>query len=156
MKIGVFYSYGPQLKNAIDYICNNNPEDEIIVFLPNGYPIEFLKNFEKIKIQFLPWDGSHLTCINALFVLPRILKVLRRANLDILVILFESPRLIFLSKLSKASKIHIFDVFSNYKQLGKKLFSTLVKTAWRIVKGYILYFYIKTYTKVFPVKNVIN
>lgn len=154
MKIGVFYSYGPHLLDAIKYIYNYYPDEEIIVFLPENYPVEkHLVNIEKVNIQFLPWDGSHLTMNNVLFTLPKIIRMLRKNKLDILVILFESPRLIFLSKMTKAKKVYVFNVFSEYKALEKRLLSTLFESIKRIMKGYCSYLHIYFYTKLFPIKK---
>ncbi len=154
MKIGIFYSYGPHLKDAIKYIYNSYPNEEIIVFLPENYPVEkHLVNIGKVNIQFLPWDGSHLTMNNVLFTLPKIIRMLRKNELHILVILFESPRLIFLSKMTKAKEVYVFNVFSEYKPLQKKLLSTLFESTRRIMKGYCLYLYIYFYTKLFPIKE---
>jgi len=153
MKVGIFYSYGHQFVDAVNYIYEQYPNDEILLFLPKGYPTEYFKNFEKIKIHFLSWDGTHLNFIKALREIPPILKVLRKNRLDLLVILFDSPRLIILSKLSKASRVYIFNIFSEYKPLEKKFLPTLIISIWKIIKGYLIYYLIYCHTLIFPVKK---
>lgn len=153
MKIGILYSYGAQFNNAVNYIYNNYPTESIIIFLPMGYPTENLPVEERILLQFLPWDGSHLTYKKALLTLPKILKILRKFNLDMLVILFDSPRLIFLSKLTKAKSVYIYNSFNEFRLINKRLIPTLFFNLYKIAKGYITYLYIRCYTKIFKIES---
>ncbi|HOL20797.1 MAG TPA: hypothetical protein PK813_11230, partial [Candidatus Hydrogenedens sp.] len=127
MKIGLFYSYGPHFLQSAKFLREQYSEDELLIFVPQSFPKDCLKDITD-KIVFLPWDGQHLNFRSAISTFPKILQIIRKTKLDYFVILFESPRLIFLSQLSKAKHRFIFTIHNEYKTLTTSLISILLKS----------------------------
>ncbi len=141
MKIGLFYSYGPHFLKAVNFLIEKYPDDEIIVFIPEQFPTYY---FEKLPIKpiVLPWNGQHFKIYQLTFVFSKIIKLIRAQQLDIFVILFESFRLITLSKFSGAQQTYIYSIHKKYEPISQGIFENLFKTFSKRVKGFYLYLYI--------------
>ncbi|MCX8064358.1 MAG: hypothetical protein N3G21_04220 [Candidatus Hydrogenedentes bacterium] len=153
MKIGIFYSYGAQFSEAVNFILQKYPNDNIIIFLPTDYPTENLPSDNRVKIVSLSWDGSHLTLKKGAYTFTKILRTLRKNKLDLLVVLFDSPRLVFLSMFSKAKSVYVYNVFSEFKPLQIKLTSTIITSIIKLIYGYTTFLYIRYYIKCFQINS---
>jgi len=141
MKIGLFYSYGPHFLKGVNFLIEKYPNDEIIVFIPEQFPAYY---FEKlpVKLIFLPWNGQHLKMSQLIFVFLKIIKIIRAQRLDTFVILFESFRLITLSKFSGAQHTYIYTIHQKYEPVSQGIFENLFTTLLKRIKGFCLYLYV--------------
>ncbi len=133
--IVVFYSYGPQYKRAVCAMREAYPEAYVTAVVPPSYPASLLTPWADAVETWAPEPGSRVSAARALNIISR----LRQKPIDMLVVLFDSPKLQVLSSLSGARQRYCYGLDGRLKPVRLTLVAVLVKNLGRAVRGRLLY-----------------
>lgn len=140
-RICAFYSKGPQFLRMLKRLRAEYPDEIIVATIPADFPFAVIENLADETIRFPEAAGASIG--GSL----RIVRELRRTRCSHIVVMFDSPRLNLLARLSGASKRWCFSVDGRLRPLGQPLARVLLAPTWLRLCGQVDYLRAKLGTK---------
>jgi ADP-heptose:LPS heptosyltransferase len=159
--IGVFYSRGPHFRRALKHVRGAYPEASITALVPPAYPAESIAGLANKVVVTVRAERTLSTFLS-------IIGQIRSNRYDLLVTMFDSPRLRVLSHLSRARFRYCFTPDGRYfaqgdpipsespdkdklRTVNRSLIRSLVTSLKAQLFGWILYHYIRYIVRHRPV-----
>lgn len=148
-RIGLLYSYGPHFKKVALSLRARYPSSHITALLPPGYPEAAIRDIVDGLRFCAPTPGARRSPAQAW----RLLKVLRLERYDMLVVIYDSPKLQAVAALSGAHQCYCFGLDNRSYPLRLNLCGAIFSGIVRAVRGRIRYAYIWLQVYCRPVKT---
>lgn len=133
-RIGAFYSKGPHFVRMLKRLRAEYPDETIVAALPADFPSGVIEGLADETLRFpVPEEGASMS--RAL----GIVRALRRARCSHIVVMFDSPRLNLLARMSGASKRWCFPADGRLRPLAQPLPRLLLAPAWLRLCGQMDY-----------------
>ena len=143
-KICAYYSHGPHFLPMLDYLRAHFPGAAIVAFVPPNYPAAVLDE-----------RADSVVVVEKSTSLPQLLtlrRLIRAQQYQLLVVMFDSPRLRLLAAGSDVPHCYCYGPNRRYLPLERGLVRQLVRGLNRQVCGRIRYAYIWCVVHYRPVK----
>ena len=128
-RIGLFYSLGPHFVRALRQVRAAHPHARITAIVPPGFPKAMLEHADNVLTVPPPPHGLR----NA----AALVRVLREQRFDRLVVLFDSPRLRVLARLSGARERWCCGPDGRHAALEGGILGTLLRGLGRKIRGHL-------------------
>jgi hypothetical protein len=140
-RICAFYSKGPQFVRMLKRLRAEYPDEIIVAALPAEFPFAVIEGLADETIRFPEAGGASLGGS------VRIVRELRRTQCSHIVVMFDSPRLNLLARLSGATKRWCFSVDGRLRPLSQPLAHLILAPVWLRLCGQVDYLRAKLGTK---------
>jgi hypothetical protein len=134
-KICAFYSHGPHFVRLLKHLRATYPAAHLTTFTPPGFPPEVLRGYA----DRMAYTGRRAYPLRELRPLLRLIEVLRRERFDLFVVMFDSPRLRLLARLSGAKRAMVYTVDGRTIPLHGLALGSLLAAFPRRIRGIALY-----------------
>lgn len=141
-RICAFYSKGPHYVRMLKRLRAEYPDEIIVAAIPPDFPFSVIEQLADETIRFNETAG----CTSPGASL-RIVRELRRSRCSHVVVMFDSPRLNLLARLSGASKRWCFSVDGRLRTLSQPLTRMILAPVWLRLCGQVDYLRAKLGTK---------
>ena len=128
-RIGLFYSLGPHFGRALRQVRAAHPHARITALVPPGFPKAMLEHADDCLTVPPPPHGLRNAAALA--------RVLREQRFDRLVVLFDSPRLRVLARLSGARERWCCGPDGRHAALEGGVLGALLRGLGRKVRGHL-------------------
>jgi len=128
-RIGLFYSLGPHFVRALRQVRAAHPHARITAIVPPGFPKAMLEHADNVLTVPPPPHGLR----NA----AALVRVLREQRFDRLVVLFDSPRLRVLARLSGARERWCCGPDGRHAALEGGILGNLLRGLGRKIRGHL-------------------
>lgn len=129
-RICAVYSRGPHFVRMLKRLRAEYPDEILVAALPTTFPVQAIAGLadETLALPPAPKAGAVRHALHTI-------GLLRKARCSHIVIMFDSPRLNILARLSGASKRWCYPVDGRLKPLTQPLFRVLAAPAWLRLRG---------------------
>jgi hypothetical protein len=141
-RICAFYSKGPHFVRMLKRLRAEYPDEIIVAAIPADFPIEVIERLADETIRF-PETAGGASLAGSL----QIVRELRKTKCSHMVVMFDSPRLNLLARLSGASKRWCYSVDGRLRPLSQPLTRLMLAPAWLRLCGQMDYHRAKLGTK---------
>lgn len=140
-RICAFYSKGPQFVRMLKRLRAEYPDEIIVAAIPAEFPFSAIEGLADETIRFPEAGGASLSA-NL-----RVVRALRQSRSSHIVVMFDSPRLNLVARLSGASKRWCFSVDGRLRPLSQPLAHVILAPTWLRLCGQVDYLRAKLGTK---------
>lgn len=133
-RIGAFYSRGPHYLRMLNRLRAEYPEETIVAIIPKSFPPGIIEGIVNETLT-LDDDERKMHLLHGI----RAVRLLRRARCSHIVVMFDSPRLNLLARLSRAAKRWCFTADGRLRPLSQSLPQLLLAPVWLRLCGQIDY-----------------
>ncbi len=133
-RICAFYSKGPHFVRMLKRLRAEYPDEIIVAAIPAAFPFDVIEGLANETIRF-PEAAHGASTTGSL----QVVRELRRTKCSHMVVMFDSPRLNLLARLSGASKRWCFSVDGRLRPLSQPLTRQLMAPAWLRLCGQMDY-----------------
>ena len=141
-RICAFYSKGPHFVRMLKRLRAEYPDEIIVAAIPSAFPFDVIEGLADETIRF-PEAADGASTTGSLHVV----RELRRTKCSHMVVMFDSPRLNLLARLSGASKRWCYSVDGRLRPLSQPLTRLMLAPAWLRLCGQLDYLRAKLGTK---------
>lgn len=141
-RICAFYSKGPHFVRMLKRLRAEYPDEIIVAAIPAEFPFAVIEELADETIRFPETTGGASLAESL-----RILRELRRTRCSHIVVMFDSPRLNLLARLSGAAKRWCFSVDGRLRPLSQPLLRLILAPVWLRLCGQVDYLRAKLGTK---------
>ena len=141
-RICAFYSKGPHFVRMLKRLRAEYPDEIIVAAIPADFPFAVIEDLIDETIRF-PEAAGGASLAESL----RNVRELRRTRCSHIVVMFDSPRLNLLARLSGATKRWCFSVDGRLRPLSLPLARILLAPIWLRLCGQVDYLRAKLGTK---------
>jgi ADP-heptose:LPS heptosyltransferase len=133
-KICAFYSHGPHFLPLLQFLRTQHPAAEIVAVVPPNYPADRIA--ERADTVLIVEKADSFRQLLGLR------RLLREQHFNLLVVMFDSPRLRLLAAASGIPHRYCFGPNRRYVPLQHGVVRQLLRTLHRNLRGRIQYAYI--------------
>lgn len=133
-RICAFYSKGPHFVRMLKRLRAEYPDEILVAAIPHDFPLAVIEGMVNEILRF-PKEGPSATLGRNL----RIARALRRARCSHIVVMFDSPRLNLLARVSGAAKRWCFSADGRLRPLARPLPQLILSPCWLRVCGQMDY-----------------
>ena len=141
-RICAFYSKGPHFVRMLKRLRAEYPDEIIVAALPAEFPFDVIEGLVDETLRF-PETAGGASLAGSL----QIVRELRKTKCSHMVVMFDSPRLNLLARLSGASKRWCYSVDGRLRPLSQPLTRLMLAPAWLRLCGQMDYLRAKLGTK---------
>ena len=141
-RICAFYSKGPHFVRMLKRLRAEYPDEIIVAAIPSTFPFDVIEGLADETFRF-PEAADSASTAGSL----QVVRELRRTKCSHVVVMFDSPRLNLLARLSGASKRWCYSVDGRLRPLSQPLTRLILAPAWLRLCGQLDYLRAKLGTK---------
>jgi ADP-heptose:LPS heptosyltransferase len=135
-RICALYSHGPHFVRLLRHLRAEYPDTQLVAFVPPDYPAAVIKQWAD-RVERIPGGKRGMTAFK------EVLRQVRAERCDLLVVMFDSPKLRVLAAASGVRNRYYYAADGRYAPLRKGLLSSLLHGLWRQCVGRVRYAYIR-------------
>jgi len=137
-RICAFYSRGPHYVRMLKHLRTVYPEATITALVPPGYPDEPLTGLAHKRVEM----GQAKYTFRDIRAFRALLHQIHSGHYDLLAVMFASPRLRILARLSGIPERYSFSPDGRFAPLKGSLLRSLAGAAYRKLRGRLRYAYL--------------
>lgn len=141
-RICAFYSKGPHFVRMLKRLRAEYPDEIIVAALPADFPFDVIEGLVDETLR-IPVAAGGTSTAGSL----RVVRELRKTKCSHIVVMFDSPRLNLLARLSGASKRWCFSVDGRLRPLSQSLMRLILAPVWLRLCGQMDYLRARLGTK---------
>lgn len=134
-RICAYYSHGPHFVRLLRHLRAMYPAAHLTAFTPPGFPPEVLQG----HVDRMAYTGRREYSLRQVRPLLRLVQVLRRERFDLFVVMFDSPKLRLLARLSGAKAAMVYTVDGRMMPLQGLALGSLLSAIPRRIRGHVRY-----------------
>lgn len=134
-KICAYYSHGPHYARMLKHLRATYPAATIVAIVPPAYPRDALRGLAN-EVQ---WTNSARYGLAAPGALKGLIGDIRRQRFDLIVVMFDSPKLRLLARAVGAKSRRVYTVDGRLEPVSTAVLGSLGRDLLRRLSGTLLY-----------------